>query len=67
MLFSRRDFIGGGIALASLSLVAQQQSRSVSFSSYHDEITPDFEHACYVASHDFGWSGSSCEPYGVRA
>ncbi|MGD0733416.1 MAG: sugar phosphate isomerase/epimerase family protein [Terracidiphilus sp.] len=58
--FSRRDFLRGAsiaaAACASEPLVSMAQASKSPFkiSVINDEISPDFDHACYVASHDFG-------------
>lgn len=59
---SRRSFLTGtGIGVAAwathplLSLVEASKS-PFRVSVINDEISPDFDHACYVASHDFGMS-----------
>jgi sugar phosphate isomerase/epimerase len=59
---SRRGFlIGAGItaaAFAARPLIGTAQASKSPFrvSVINDEISPDFDHACYVASHDFGMS-----------
>ena len=59
---SRRSFLAGmGIGVAAwatrplLSMVEASKS-PFRVSVINDEISPDFDHACYVASHDFGMS-----------
>jgi len=60
--FSRRNFLAGaGIttaACAASSLLSAAEASKSPFrvSVINDEISPDFDHACYVASHDFGMS-----------
>jgi sugar phosphate isomerase/epimerase len=57
MAVSRRGFVvGAGAAAAALAVRGMQAQGSCPFrlSVINDEISPDFEHACYVASHDFG-------------
>jgi L-ribulose-5-phosphate 3-epimerase len=54
---SRRGFIGGMIAAGAARTWAQTSCVSpFRLSVINDEISPDFDHACYVASHDFGLS-----------
>src|ERR1700694_2511169 len=58
--FSRREFLkAAGItaaAFAPVPLVSQASATKSPFriAVINDEISPDFDHACYVASHDFG-------------
>ena len=57
MAVSRRGFVvGAGAAAAALAVRGMQAQGSCPFrlSVINDEISPDFEHACSVASHDFG-------------
>ena len=56
---SRRHFIGGATAgLASLSLSKSAWAAGPQFrvAVINDEISQDFDHACFVAAHDFGMS-----------
>ena len=59
---SRRNFLAGaGITAAAyaagpLLSVAEASKSPFRISVINDEISPDFDHACYVASHDFGMS-----------
>jgi sugar phosphate isomerase/epimerase len=57
MALSRRGFIGSAASLA-VSRTWAQGAPSCPFrlAVINDEISPDFDHACYVASHDFGLS-----------
>src|SRR5664280_975648 len=59
MPVSRRKFAIGMAAAA--AVVTSKSTRLLAQSScpfrlavINDEISPDFDHACYVASHDFG-------------
>ena len=58
MSSSRREFLAGmGAAgvLASMPRAARASSTCpFRLAVINDEISPDFDHACYVASHDFG-------------
>jgi sugar phosphate isomerase/epimerase len=56
MSFSRREFVVGMAATAASIKMAAQAAKSCPFrlAVINDEISPDFDHACYVASHDFG-------------
>jgi sugar phosphate isomerase/epimerase len=60
--FSRREFVkGAGAATAAwcaLPMLGAAESLGGPFriAVINDEISPDFDHACYVASHDFGMS-----------
>jgi sugar phosphate isomerase/epimerase len=58
MAVSRRAFVAGAAAVAASTRLRAQGSASCPFhlSVINDEISPDFDHACYVASHDFGLS-----------
>ena len=61
MQLSRREFVvGAGAAAAAVSLKAQVQKTVQAcpfrIAVINDEISPDFDHACYVAAHDFGLS-----------
>jgi len=57
---SRRSFIAGAAltttACATLPLLSMASSMQSSFkvAVINDEISADFDHACYVATHDFG-------------
>ena len=56
---SRRHFMGGaaaGLATVSLSRSAWAASPQFRVAVINDEISQDFDHACYVAAHDFGMS-----------
>ena len=59
---SRREFVkGAGAATAAwcaLPILSPAQSLKSPFriAVINDEISPDFDHACYVAAHDFGMS-----------
>lgn len=58
MSSSRREFIAGVGATGALA-AATRRARALAgcpfrLSVINDEITQDFDHACYVASHDFG-------------
>ena len=56
----RRNFVRGAAlaaltyAIHSFPAVAKSSQESVKIAVINDEISPDFDHACYVASHDFG-------------
>jgi sugar phosphate isomerase/epimerase len=58
--FSRRSFLAaGGSAAALCAALPQQVWASLANSPFkiaviNDEIAQDFDHACYVAAHDFG-------------
>jgi L-ribulose-5-phosphate 3-epimerase len=56
MHLSRRDFLVGAVATASLARIARAASATCSFrvAVINDEISQDFDHACQVAAHDFG-------------
>jgi sugar phosphate isomerase/epimerase len=60
--FSRRVFIGGGgIAAAACAArplfgMAEASASPFRISVINDEISQDFDHACYVVAHDFGLS-----------
>ena len=60
--YSRREFvIKAGAATAVWSVLptlslAQSLGGPFRVAVINDEISPDFDHACYVASHDFGMS-----------
>jgi sugar phosphate isomerase/epimerase len=56
---SRRQFVASGAALVAsilLPLRTLAQGSPFRISVINDEISPDFDHACYVVSHDFGLS-----------
>jgi sugar phosphate isomerase/epimerase len=59
---SRRSFLAGaGVTAAAcaarpLLSFAEALKSPFKVSVINDEISPDFDHACYVASHDFGMS-----------
>jgi sugar phosphate isomerase/epimerase len=55
MHFSRRSFLAGTAALAATAaLRAQAVACGFRLAVITDEISSDFDHACYVASKDFG-------------
>jgi sugar phosphate isomerase/epimerase len=61
MSSSRREFVFGMAAAAvSTGVIAQAQQLAKKspfrLAVINDEISQDFDHACYVASHDFGLS-----------
>ena len=58
MSVSRREFVVGMAATAASTRLLAQQSQTCPFhlAVINDEISPDFDHACYVAAHDFGLS-----------
>jgi sugar phosphate isomerase/epimerase len=54
---SRRKFVASAVgvfAAASVPMRALAQGSPFRVSVINDEISPDFDHACYVVSHDFG-------------
>jgi hypothetical protein len=59
---SRRTFLAkAGVATAAwsaLPILSMAESLKSPFriAVINDEISPDFDHACYVAAHDFGMS-----------
>ena len=56
---SRRSFVAsavGMVAAVSMPMRALAKDSPFRVSVINDEISPDFDHACYVASHDFGMS-----------
>jgi len=56
---SRRKFVAsvaGVVASVSLPMRAWAKDSPFRVSVINDEISPDFDHACFVASHDFGMS-----------
>ena len=58
MSYTRREFVIGMAASAAATRMRAQSATACPFrlSVINDEISPDFDHACYVASHDFGLS-----------
>ena len=56
MMVSRRGFLAGigGVAAAGLVPVRALASCPFRVAVINDEISQDFDHACYVAAHDFG-------------
>jgi sugar phosphate isomerase/epimerase len=56
MSLSRRDFFAGFAAAGALAAVPRIARAACPFrvAVINDEISQDFDHACYVASHDFG-------------
>ena len=56
MMVSRRGFLAGigGVAAAGLLPVRALESCPFRVAVINDEISQDFDHACYVAAHDFG-------------
>jgi L-ribulose-5-phosphate 3-epimerase len=56
MLLSRRDFFAGLGAAGAFAAVPRIARAACPFrvAVINDEISQDFDHACYVASHDFG-------------
>ena len=56
MMVSRRGFLAGmgGVAAAGLLPVRALASCPFRVAVINDEISQDFDHACYVAAHDFG-------------
>jgi sugar phosphate isomerase/epimerase len=59
--YSRRDFLSLATAAATCAVspaLARSQASSSPFriAVINDEISPDFDHVCYVISHDFGLS-----------
>ena len=58
-MFSRRRFVAsavGAVASVSVPMRALALSSPFRISVINDEISADFDHACYVVSHDFGLS-----------
>ncbi len=56
-MFSRRRFVAsavGAVASVSVPMRALALSSPFRISVINDEISADFDHACYVVSHDFG-------------
>jgi sugar phosphate isomerase/epimerase len=58
---SRRDFFQGAAAITATAIASQPTSLFAALphspfriAVINDEISQDFDHACYVASHDFG-------------
>ena len=56
MMVSRRGFLAGmgGVAAGGLVPVRALASCPFRVAVINDEISQDFDHACYVAAHDFG-------------
>lgn len=58
MSISRREFMSGLTATGVLASTAREARASAScpfrVAVINDEISQDFDHACYVAAHDFG-------------
>jgi sugar phosphate isomerase/epimerase len=56
MSISRRDFLSGAAAAASFTAFTHVARAACPFrlAVINDEISQDFDHACYVAAHDFG-------------
>ena len=59
MSFTRREFIGGSVASAMTAIrpgfaLASALKSSFKIAVINDEISPDFDHACYVVSKEFG-------------
>jgi L-ribulose-5-phosphate 3-epimerase len=56
MSFSRRVFVSGMAAVAASTRMIAQSASACPFrlAVINDEISPDFDHACYVASKEFG-------------
>jgi len=60
MSVSRREFVSGMAAAAAATVATKRMFAAAAKSCpfrlavINDEISPDFDHACYVASHDFG-------------
>ena len=55
--YNRRTFVAGSVAAASvlaLPALAQKPQSLFRVAVITDEISPDFEHACHVASQEFG-------------
>jgi sugar phosphate isomerase/epimerase len=57
-IHSRRSFLAGAaiatVASSPLSGRSQAANSPFHISVINDEISPDFDHVCYVVSHDFG-------------
>lgn len=60
MEHSRRSFLkvagAAGLVAASMRSLAETLNSPFQIAVINDEITQDFDHACYIASHDFGMS-----------
>ena len=56
MILDRRSFLAGAASFAAYAATVRAQAASCPFrlAVITDEISTDFDHACYVASHDFG-------------
>jgi L-ribulose-5-phosphate 3-epimerase len=56
MPHSRRTFLTGVGAMGAIAALPRAARASCPFklSVINDEISQDFDHACYVAAHDFG-------------
>ncbi len=56
MSLSRRDFFAGLSAVGAVAAIPHIARASCPFrvAVINDEISQDFDHACYVAAHDFG-------------
>jgi len=56
MNVTRRDFVAGVLTTAAMArtMRAAQSSCPFRIAVINDEISPDFDHACSVAAHDFG-------------
>lgn len=56
--FSRRRFVAGAFVVAAATLPMRAWAKDSPFriAVINDEISPDFDHACFVASHEFGMS-----------
>ncbi len=56
MMFSRRSFLAGMGAAGAAAAIPRAALASCPFrvAVINDEISQDFDHACYVAAHDFG-------------
>ena len=60
--FSRRSFLAGSGSLLALGAARPRiawpglSNSPFRISVINDEISQDFDHACYVAAHDFGMS-----------
>ena len=53
-------------AAGSLTGMARVPKSPFKISVINDEISQDFDHVCYVISHDFGLAGSSSAPCGIK-
>ncbi len=56
MMVSRRRFLAGMGAISATAAIPARAAASCPFrvAVINDEISQDFDHACYVAAHDFG-------------